>query len=144
MTREAALGWALVFHIFGVVSWLGSLLVVSAILAKVPMEVGVAKERFIVTARQLLKIGGNIGAALTVAFGTVLIVLKPELLRHGWLYVKLLLVLVLLLVHGRLYHRIVALENDPGSATEREFKITHLLVAALLLAILILAVMKPL
>ncbi len=143
MNREPALGWALVFHIFGVVSWLGSLLVVSAIMAKVPVEVGVAKERFIVTARQLLKIGGNIGAALTVGFGTVLIVLKPELLRHGWLNVKLLFVAALLLVHSRLYHRIVALENDPGSATEREFKIAHLLVAALLLAILILAVMNP-
>jgi hypothetical protein len=43
----------------------------------------------------------------------------------------------------RLYMRIVALENDPASATRREFSIIHGVVSALLLMILVLVILKP-
>ena len=55
----------------------------------------------------------------------------------------LVLVLVLLYLHYRLYRRILNLENDPSGASAREFKIIHGIVSALLLAILALAVLKP-
>ena len=54
-----------------------------------------------------------------------------------------MLVLVLLYFHYRLYRRILNLENDPSGASTREFKMIHGFVSALLLAILVLAVMKP-
>lgn len=133
----------LVFHLFGVIFWLGNLLVISSILGMVPEEVGVAKERFIVAARRLIKVGANVGAAVAIVFGIVLVLLEPRVLAAGWLHVKLLLVLALLLIHWRLYRRVVALEDDPGTASPREFKIMHGLVSLLLLGILILALVKP-
>ncbi len=52
-------------------------------------------------------------------------------------------VLVLLGFHLRLYWRIIALENEPGTATRREFSIIHGVVSALLLAILFLVFLQP-
>ncbi len=68
--------WILTLHLFGVVFWLGGLLAITRLLALVPDEVGVAKERFIVAVRRLF-IGCNIGAALAIAFGFLLIPFEP-------------------------------------------------------------------
>jgi len=130
-------------HIFGVVFWLGSLLVIATLLGLVPEEVGVAKERFIVATRRLFDVGCNVGAAVAVGLGILLVLLEPEVLRHGWFHLKLLLVVIVLVLHVRLYRRIAALEDEPASATHREFTILHGVVSLLLLAILVLALAKP-
>src|ERR1700740_1882126 len=117
------LNWVLVFHIFGVVFWVGSLLVISRMMALVPDEVGVAKERIIVLARRLLLVSANTGAAVAIIFGVLAIVADPGVLARGWLHLKLLLVLLLLVVQLRLYQRIRAVEEAPLSATRREFSI---------------------
>lgn len=141
--ETSTLNWILVFHVFGAIVWVGGLLVVSSMLALVPEEVGVAKERAIVIARRLFQVTCNIGAVVTVLFGAFAILAQPMVLNRGWLHVKILLVLVLLGVHVQLYRRIVALGNDPNSATRREFSIMHGIVSALLLAILCLVFLKP-
>jgi protoporphyrinogen IX oxidase len=137
------LSWVLAFHIFGVVFWIGSLLVISSIMARVPDEVGVAKERIIVLARRLITVTANTGAAIAVIFGILAIVAEPEVLTRGWLHLKLLLVLLMLVVHFRLYRRIRTLEEAPLDATRREFSIIHGLVSLLLLGILLLVIVKP-
>jgi putative membrane protein len=133
----------LVFHVFGVVFWIGSLLVISSQMALVPDEVGVAKERIIVLARRLLAVGANVGAAVAIIFGILAILSEPGVLTEGWLHLKLLFVLFILTVHYRLYQRIRALEEAPLDATRREFSIIHGLVSALLLGTLLLVFLKP-
>lgn len=135
--------WAIVFHLFGVVVWIGNLLVIASMLSLATEEVGSARERLILVSRRLFQIGCNLGALATVLFGIILILLDPATLMMGWLHVKLVLVLVLLYFHYRLYRRILNLENDPSGASAREFKMVHGIVSALLLAILALAVLKP-
>lgn len=133
----------LVFHIFGVILWVGSLLLISSLMALVPDEVGVARERVIVVARRLFKVSSNIGAAVAIIFGIFAILAEPAVLAQGWLHVKILLVLVMLAAHVRLNLRIIALENDAGAATRREFSIIHGIISALLLVILFLVFLKP-
>jgi protoporphyrinogen IX oxidase len=133
----------LVFHIFGVVFWVGSLLVISSVMSLVPDEVGVAKERIIVLARRLLLVSANTGAAVAITFGILAIVAEPEVLVRGWLHLKLLLVLLMLIIHVRLYLRIRALEEAPLTAMRREFSIMHGLISLLLLGALILVFVKP-
>jgi len=106
-------------------------------------EVGAARERLILVSRRLFQIGCNLGALATVFFGIILILLEPSVLMVGWLHAKLVLVLVLLYFHYRLYRRILNLENDPSGGSTREFKMIHGFVSLLLLAILALAVLKP-
>jgi putative membrane protein len=143
MVIKGLIGWAIVFHLFGVIVWVGSLLLIASMLSLVAEEVGAARERLILVSRRLFHIACNIGAVAAVFFGILLMVLEPDALMMGWLHVKLLLVVVLLYFHYRLYRRIMKLENDPASASAREFKITHGIVSLLLLAILALAVIKP-
>ena len=133
----------LVFHLFGVILWIGSLLVISSMMALVPDEVGAARERVIVIARRLFHVSSNIGAIVTVVFGVFLVLLDPGVMRHGWMHAKIALVLVLLFFHVKLYRRVIALENDPGSATRREFSMIHGIVSLLLLLILVLVLVKP-
>ena len=137
------ISWAIVFHLFGVIIWIGNLLVIATMLSLSSEEVGAARERLIVVSRRLFQIGCNLGALATVFFGIILILLNPAVLMVGWLHTKLVLVLVLLYLHYRLYRRILNLENDPSGASAREFKMIHGIVSALLLAILALAVLKP-
>jgi putative membrane protein len=134
----------LVFHIFGVVFWIGGLLVISSMMALVPDEVGVAKERIIVLARRLLVVGANIGAGVAIIFGILAILSEPGVLTQGWLHLKLLLVLFMMGIHYRLYQRIRALEEAPLDVTRREFSVIHGLVSALLLGTLVLVFLKPL
>ena len=137
------ISWAIVLHLFGVIIWIGNLLVIATMLSLATEEVGAARERLIVVSRRLFQIGCNLGALATVFFGIILILLDPTVLMVGWLHTKLVLVLVLLYFHYRLYRRILNLENDPSGASAREFKMIHGIVSALLLAILALAVLKP-
>jgi len=123
--------------------WIGSLLVITSLLALVPDESAVARERMIVAAKRLLRVSSNIGAIVAVIFGVFLILLNPVVMREGWMHGKLGLVLVMLYFHFRLYRRIVALESNPGSATRREFSMIHGAVSLLLLLILVLVLLKP-
>lgn len=137
------IGWVIVFHLFGVIIWIGNLLVVTSMLALATEEVGAARERLIGVSQRLFQVGCNIGALATVLFGIILILLDPATLMRGWLHTKLVLVVVLLYFHYRLYRRVLDLENDPSGASAREFKMIHGLVSLLLLAILALVVLRP-
>ena len=137
------MGWLLVFHLFGVIFWIGSLLLIASLLGFVSDEVGVAKERFIMIASQLFFGGCNVGGAVAIAFGLMLFIYEPEVVRQGWFHIKLVLVVTLLIVHVRLYRRIVALEDNPSSVTHLEFRVIHGVVSALLLGILAMSILKP-
>jgi len=106
-------------------------------------EVGVAKERVTVLARRLLSTSGNIGAVIAIIFGVLAMALEPGVAAQGWLQLKLALVLVMLAVHLRLYQRIRAIEDEPLSATRREFAILHGVVSLLLLGILAMVLLRP-
>jgi putative membrane protein len=135
--------WILAFHVFGVILWMGSLLLLASLLGLVADEVGVSKERFLVAARRLFDISANGGALATIGFGIWLIFIDPGVLRQGWLHIKLLLVLGIIVMHARLYRRISALEAEPSGANRREFSMAHGILSALLLAILLLVFLRP-
>lgn len=135
-------GFVIALHIFGVVIWIGGLLTVATLLARVPEEVGLPKERFLGAARGLFQTATNLGAAITIGLGILLILIEPQVMRQGWLHLKLLLVALLLFYHVRFYRRITFLENNPSQSTRREYIVIHGMVSLLLIAILMLAVMK--
>ena len=133
----------LVLHVFGVITWIGSLLLITSLMTLVPAEVGAARERMIFAARRLFLLSGNIGAAVAIIFGVFELIARPGLLQAAWMHVKVLLVLALLVIHVRLFMRINAAENDPGTVTRREFSMLHGIVSLLLLAILYLVIAQP-
>ena len=130
-------------HVFGVVMWVGSLLVITGLMKLAADEVGAAREALIVAARRLIATSSNIGALAAIVFGVAAILAEPQVLAHGWLHIKLLFVFGMIACHVRLYRRIVALEGDPGAATRREFAILHGIMSALLLVILVMVLLQP-
>ncbi len=137
------MAWILALHVFGVVLWMGSLLVLASMLRLVSEEVGVSKERFLVAARRLFEVSANGGALVTIGFGIWLILIDPAVLRQGWLHIKLLLVVAVIVIHARLYRRVNALQAEPSEANRREFLMAHGILSVLLLAILLLVFLRP-
>jgi putative membrane protein len=137
------LGFIIALHIFSVIFWMGGLLMIASLLARVPEEVGLPKERILGMARGLFENTINLGAALSIGLGILLIMMDPTVLRHGWLHAKLLCVAVLLFYHVTFYRRIMFLEDNPSQSSRREFRFVHGAVSLLLIAILVLTVLKP-
>lgn len=80
---------------------------------------------------------------LTVAFGIALLVLNPDGLKQGWLHTKLLLVLLLMgyqIFAGRVQKRFA---KGNYFLTERTCRMINEIPTVLLIAIVLLAVLKP-
>lgn len=124
--------------------WIGSLLLISGMMAFAADEIGAGRERLIAAARRLFHVSANIGAAVAIIFGIFAILAQPSVLDSGWLHVKILLVLLLLAAHARLYMRITALQREPlGKIRRGEFSMIHGVVSLLVLVILALVFLKP-
>jgi len=136
-------GTVVAFHLFAVIVWIGGLLTLAGVLARVPDEVGLPRERLLGTVRSTYKGAVNVGAVITIFLGIVIIVLNPEVLHRGWLHLKLLLVLGILLYQWRLYRRIRQLEENPSESSGGEFRMAHGILSLLVLAILLLAILQP-
>ncbi|HTS71270.1 MAG TPA: CopD family protein [Terriglobia bacterium] len=136
--------WLLVFHIVGLVFWLGSLLVVTQIL-------GIHTEESLPDSRaalgrlesKLLKGLAHPGAAIMVVTGFLLVYEHPGFLQERWLHAKLLLVVILVALDLRLTFRARAFQDGKIEMRHRECMVLHGAISLLFLAILILVFVKP-
>jgi len=135
--------WIKSFHLFFVVSWFAGLFYLPRIfvnLAMVAADSPAERERLLLMARKLYKFVTPIGL-LAVAFGLWL--WFGFGFAGGWLHLKTTLVMVLLGYHfycGRVLKEFVAGRNTRSHVWYRVFNEMPVL---LLLAIVILAVVKP-
>ncbi len=135
--------WVKSFHIFFVVAWFAGLFYLPRIfvnLAMVPAGDSPERERLLLMARKLYRFVTPIGL-LAVIFG--LWMWFGFGFAGGWLHVKTALVVVLLGYHfycGKLYRDFAAGRNTRSHVWFRVFNEMPVL---LLLAIVILAVVKP-
>ncbi len=136
--------WTLVFHIMGLVFWMGSLLAVSHILA-VHTEEPSPEARATLSRVELKLFKGlaHPGAALMVITGSLLIAQDPHYLREHWLHAKLLLVVILIVLDLRLYFRTVAFQAGKVELRRGECMALHGAIALVFTGILILVLLKP-
>lgn len=136
--------WVLVFHLIGLVFWLGSLLVVTHVLA-VHAEEHSAEARASLGRLEvkLLKSLAHPGAALMVITGIILIALNPHYLQEHWLHAKLLLVALLIALDFRVYIRTAAMLAGRVEMRRSECMALHGAIAILFFGILILVLLKP-
>lgn len=136
--------WTLVFHLTGLVFWIGSLLVATYVLAmhseeKSP-EARAALGRL---ETKLLKGLAHPGAALMVISGVVLLAEDPHCLRATWLHLKIPLVLAMVGLDLRIYFRAKAFQAGQIEMTRSECMALHGMIAAVFMAILVLALIRP-
>jgi len=138
------IAWILVFHLTGLVFWLGSLLVVTHVMAihsEEPSREGRAALGRL--EMKLLKGMAHPGAAVMVLSGTMMIGENPHYLREHWLQAKLLLVALLIILDLRVYFRTTAFLAGRAELQRRECMALHGAISLVFVGILILVLLKP-
>lgn len=136
--------WTLVFHIIGLVFWLGSLLVVTQVLAAHTEESSPeAREVLGRLELKLLRGLAHPGAAIMVITGIILILQESGVLHERWLQLKLLLVVILVALDLRVTFRARAFQRGKIELTRGECMGLHGGIALVFTLIVILAILKP-
>jgi len=138
------IAWVLVFHLTGLVFWLGSLLAVTHVLAIHSEEP--SREARATLGRlemKLLKGLAHPGAAVMVISGIIMIGENPHYLREHWLQAKLLLVALLFILDLRVYFRTTAFLAGRAELRRRECMALHGGISLVFFGILILVLLKP-
>ena len=145
--------WLKAFHIIGVVSWFAGLLYLPRLFVyhaqiqsagvngqMIDDEAGNA--RFKIMERKLFMIM-TIGALIAIGFGVAMLAAAPDYLLMRWLQMKLALVFLLIGYHGACFALVQEFAADRNARSERWYRVFNEAPALLLIAIVILAVVKP-
>lgn len=135
--------WLKAFHVVFVVTWFAGLFYLPRLFVyHVTTTDAVSLERFAVMERRLFGIM-TVGAVLAVVFGLSMIAAAPGYLQFGWLHVKLTLVAALIGYHIWCRALLTALREGRNTHSQRWYRFFNEVPALLLIAIVILAVVKP-
>ncbi len=139
------LAWTLVFHILGIVFWLGSLLVVTHLLAydaeSESVEVHEVLNRL---EGKLFKGIAHPGAIITIISGAILISTNPQYYMHAaWLHVKLFLVIILIALDVITFIRAKAFHAGKITLQRKECMMLHGGIALVFIGILIMVLVRP-
>jgi putative membrane protein len=143
MTPAGLYPWLKGLHVAFMVTWFAGLFYLPRLFiyhAEAADEPG--RSRFVVMERRLFGIM-TIGAVLTALFGVTMLWLNPALLGAGWFRAKLVLLAGLVAYHVscRRWMRLLAAESEPRPT--RALRWYNEIPAAFLLAVVLLAVLKP-
>jgi protoporphyrinogen IX oxidase len=145
MIMGTLLAWTLVFHILGIVFWLGSLLVVTHLLAY-DGESDSAEVHEVLSRLEgkLFRGIAHPGAIITVISGAILISTNPQYYVHAaWLHVKLFLVVILIVLDAITYIRAKAFHSGKITLRRKECMMLHGSIALVFIGILIMVLIKP-
>jgi putative membrane protein len=135
--------WLKAFHIIGVVTWFAGLFYLPLLFVYHAEATEPAVRERLQTMERRLLVMTHIGGALALAFGIATLAAEPFYLKAGWLHVKLALVLLLVLYHGLLVKLVRDFAHDRCGWSSRALRGFNEIPSVLLLAIVILAVVKP-
>lgn len=137
--------WTLVFHILGIVFWLGGLLVATHVLAA--DTEATSDETHQAMGRLETKLFNGIihpGAAIVITSGLVLLTTNPRFyLVASWLRVKLVLVAALIVLDWITYRRMQAFKAGRRPLDRKQCMTLHGGIALVFILILILVLVRP-
>lgn len=135
--------WLKAFHIIFVVTWFAGLFYLPRLFVyHSAASDAPGRERFVVMERRLFALM-TVGGALAIAFGVSMIAAAPAYLGFIWLRVKLALVGALVLYHLWCYKLIRDFRDGRDSHSQRWYRIFNEVPGLFLIAIVLLAVIKP-
>lgn len=136
--------WIKSFHIISVITWFAAIFYLPRLFVYHAMaEDEVGRERFKVMERKLYRGIMNPSAIVAVGLGVVLVVIQPYWLEQGWLHMKTLLVIGLVVYHlycGRLLR---AFAEDRNTRSHRWYRVFNELPVLVLIAVVLLVELKP-
>lgn len=139
----AHLLWLKAFHVVFVVTWFAGLFYLPRLFVYHAVTTDqISLERFKVMERRLYIIM-TIGALLAALFGIAMLVAAPAYLQMGWIHAKLGLVLLLVGYHLWCRQLVQVFAKDRNTHSQRWYRWFNEAPSVLLIAIVILAVVKP-
>jgi putative membrane protein len=135
--------WLKAFHVVFLVTWFAGLFYLPRLFVyHVSASDEISKARFVVMERRLF-VMTTIGGAFTVLFGILMVQMAPGYMMQAWLHAKLTLVLLVIGYQIWCLTLMHALRDGRKTHSERWFRFFNEAPGLLLIAIVILAVVKP-
>jgi putative membrane protein len=135
--------WLKALHVIAVVTWFAGLFYLPRLfIYHADATDSISTERFVIMERRLFTIM-TIGASLSVIFGLSMLSGFPAYLQMGWLRIKLLLVALLIGYHAYCYKLMRDFATQRNTRSGKWLRLFNEIPALLLIAIVILAVVKP-
>jgi putative membrane protein len=135
--------WLKAFHVIFVITWFAGLFYLPRLFvyhADATDAIGV--ERFKIMERRLFAMM-TLGGVLAAAFGIAQVVNVPAFAQMGWFHAKLTLVAALIGYHMWCYRLMIAFKRDQNRRSARWYRLFNEVPSVLLIAIVLLAVLKP-
>ena len=133
--------WIKAFHVISMVTWFAGLFYLPRLFVyHSAAEDKISIERFLIMERKLYFYIMTPGAVLTLLFGFWLL----GFVESGmWLNVKLGLVVLLILFHMYCGKLLIDIKNDPKRHSQKFYRWLNEIPTVILIAVVILAVVKP-
>jgi putative membrane protein len=138
--------WLKAFHIVFVVTWFAGLFYLPRLFVYHAAALRDGEQAFAARAAVMerrLFVMMTIGGVLTLAFGIAMVAVAPAYLQFGWLHAKLALVLLLVLYHIWCLGLMRGLAAGAVPHSDRWYRIFNEVPSVLLIAIVVLATVKP-
>ncbi len=132
-------------HLIALIAWMAGLLYLPRLFVyHAGSEKGSPQsETFKVMERRLLRGIMNPAMIATFLLGGLMIAVNPAVMQGGWIHVKLLLVVFLAICHGLFSRWRKTFMRDENVRPARFYKIWNEMPTVLMIAIVLLAVVKP-
>ncbi|MBA3981662.1 MAG: protoporphyrinogen oxidase HemJ [Alcanivorax sp.] len=136
--------WVKAFHIIAVVTWFAALFYLPRLFVYHAMaEDSVSRERFKIMERKLYRGIMTPSMIATLVLGFWLLWLNPAWMKMGWMHVKLLLVFLLVGYHHVCLAYMKKFAADANTKSHVFYRWFNEVPVVFLIAIVILAVVKP-
>ena len=137
--------WLRALHIIAIISWMAAMLYLPRLFvyhadSKVDGEIS---QQFKIMERKLLKIIMNPAMIAAWVFGLLMLLAVPSLLEEGWMHAKLTLVFLLIGYHHVCLAYLKKFAADANTKSDKFYRIFNEIPVFLLVAIVILAVVRP-
>jgi putative membrane protein len=135
--------WLKAVHIIAVITWFAGLFYLPRLYVyHADARDSISIERFKIMERRLFALM-TVGAVAGVALGAAMVMAAPLYLAMPWLRIKLLLVLLVVAYHGYCYKLMRDFARDANARSARWYRAFNEVPSLLLIAIVLLAVIKP-
>jgi putative membrane protein len=135
--------WLKAFHLIFVVTWFAGLFYLPRLFVyHVAATDATGRVRFVLMERRLFVLM-SVGGLVALAFGIALLARTPSYLALDWMRLKLALVALLVGYHFYCYRLMAALAQGSGGHAQRWYRWFNEIPTVLLIAIVLLAVLRP-
>jgi putative membrane protein len=135
--------WLKAFHVVFLVTWFAGLFYLPRLFVYHAAATDeISRSRFVLMERRLF-VMTTIGGTFTVVFGLLMIAMAPQYMMQGWLHAKLTLVALVIGYQIWCLRLMHALRDGRSRHSPRWYRLFNEVPGVLLIAIVLLAVVKP-